>query len=80
MTRISEFILNFLVNSAWQVVAICALAALGTYLLKKLLGALSIHRLDRVARLVFRGACNHSHSFDEVRNSSGFAINFSSND
>ena len=34
MTSISEFILNFLVNSAWQVPAICAVAALGTYLLK----------------------------------------------
>lgn len=34
MTSISEFVLNFLLNSAWQVVAICALAALGTYLLK----------------------------------------------
>jgi len=34
MTSISEFVLNFLVNSAWQVAAICALAALGTYLLK----------------------------------------------
>src|SRR5688572_32962930 len=30
----NEFILNFLVNSAWQIPAICALAALGSYLLK----------------------------------------------
>lgn len=30
----NEFILNFLVNSAWQITAICVLAAVGTYLLK----------------------------------------------
>ena len=30
----NEFILNFLVNSAWQITAIYVLAAVGTYLLK----------------------------------------------
>jgi beta-lactamase regulating signal transducer with metallopeptidase domain len=34
MSGASEFILNFLVNSAWQIPAICLLATLGTYLLR----------------------------------------------
>lgn len=34
MTFGNEFVLNFLVNSAWQTTAICVLAAAGTYLLK----------------------------------------------
>jgi beta-lactamase regulating signal transducer with metallopeptidase domain len=32
--RVSEFILNFLVNSLWQIPAICALAAVGACLLR----------------------------------------------
>jgi beta-lactamase regulating signal transducer with metallopeptidase domain len=34
MTRASEFILNFLVNSTWQIPIVCGLAVLGTYLLR----------------------------------------------
>ncbi len=34
MARISEFILNFVLNAAWQIVAITAVAALGSLLLK----------------------------------------------
>jgi beta-lactamase regulating signal transducer with metallopeptidase domain len=34
MVRISEFILNFVLNAAWQIVAITAVAALGSLLLK----------------------------------------------
>lgn len=34
MTSVSEFILNFLVNSTWQIAAICMLATAGTYLLR----------------------------------------------
>ena len=34
MTSVSEFLLNFLVNSTWQTVAIFVLAAVGTYFLK----------------------------------------------
>lgn len=34
MTRISELVLNFILNSAWQIVVITIVAALGSYLLK----------------------------------------------
>ena len=34
MLRISEFILNFVLNSAWQVTAICVIAAFASWLLK----------------------------------------------
>jgi beta-lactamase regulating signal transducer with metallopeptidase domain len=34
MLRISEFILNFVVNASWQIAAICAVAFLGSLLLK----------------------------------------------
>jgi len=34
MTSLNEFIMNFLVNSVWQVPIVCGLAALGTYLLR----------------------------------------------
>src|SRR5687767_9221083 len=34
MTSVSEFLLNFLVNSTWQTAAIFVLAAVGTYFLK----------------------------------------------
>ena len=34
MSGVSEFILNFLVNSAWQIPAVCAIAAIGTLLLR----------------------------------------------
>ena len=34
MNSVSEFILNFLVNSTWQIPIVCGLAVLGTYLLR----------------------------------------------
>ena len=34
MTTISEFVLNFLVNALWQIVAITVVASLGAHLLK----------------------------------------------
>jgi beta-lactamase regulating signal transducer with metallopeptidase domain len=34
MSVVNEFILNFLLNSAWQIPAICVLTALGTFLLR----------------------------------------------
>ncbi len=34
MIRVSEFILNFLVNSLWQIPVIYGLAVLGAYLLR----------------------------------------------
>ena len=34
MNGVSEFILNFLVNSTWLIAAVCAIAALGTFLLR----------------------------------------------
>jgi hypothetical protein len=53
MLRTSEFILNFVLNSAWQIAVIFAVTALCSWLLKEWASALSSHALGRCARRVF---------------------------
>ena len=52
MLRISEFILNFVLNSAWQIAAIFAVAALRVVAVEEWTGALSSCALDNCARCV----------------------------